>query len=287
MAGMSDVYMNSDEPVEIRRAKAILRKTGANAKHAGEIVEIRYDHLTICDMTYTLDELHKLPDKHQQKDVQDEGLDQACGGMDPDMETEAPPMNDRRERYATARRRINPQPNYKLQGLVLPDEHMRVRASGLLFSGPTAYPSNLYKAPIKYQDKDYNCNEQCYQCNKAEKHYRDDLAAAMMEMSESCEIKDEAGNIELSDEGNDLAPDFLMELFYQKMKQNLHLLERLILTAPLQLIEASKSTKWGGGAPFHSKLYDGGKYPGGNRFGMVATSYRDQKIQETENLVKN
>ena len=108
-----------------------------------------------------------------------------------------------------------------------------------------------------------------------------------MQLTETYDIKEEAGDIEVSDEWNESAPDFLMELFDVKMKQNPHLLERLIQTAPLQLIEASKSMKWGGGVSFHSKFYDEGKYPGSNTFGKAATKHRDEKIREREAVARD
>ena len=195
--GMSDVYVNPDEPVEIRRAKAILRKTAGNARRNGEEVELRYDHITIGETTYSLNDLHKLPDKYRPKieprNYQEDGLDQACGGAKAAMEMEAAPIVDKRERYATARRRINsinPMDKQQKEGLIRPGERMRITESGLLlFSGPTAYPSNLFKAPIKYKEKDYNSNEQAYQHNKAEAHDREDLATTIMQMSESLEMK--------------------------------------------------------------------------------------------------
>ena len=53
----------------------------------------------------------------------------------------------------------------------------------------------------------------------------------------------------VTDEWNNSSPELLWELFDEKMKQNPQLLQRLIQTAPLQLIEASTSRRWGGGAP--------------------------------------
>ena len=80
------------------------------------------------------------------------------------------------------------------------------------------------------------------------------------------------------------APEFLWRLFDLKMKQHPELLERLIDTAPLRLIEASTSERWGGG-PFESTLYDTGKFEGHNKFGDLATWYRDEKIRErAENM---
>ena len=51
------------------------------------------------------------------------------------------------------------------------------------------------------------------------------------------------------------------------MREHPDLLERVIDTAPLPLIEASIDSCWGGGAPFHSDLYDSGEFTGENGFG--------------------
>ena len=139
--------------------------------------------MTVDEVVYTLDELHKLAEKYRSDVMQDEGLDQACGGVALDMDTEATPVNEKRERYATAKQRLHPGNNQKQQGLILTDERMRVTASGLLFSGPTAYPSNVFKVPITYRTKKYTSNEQAYQCIKAESHDNKELAKTVKEMS--------------------------------------------------------------------------------------------------------
>ena len=126
---------------------------------------------------------------------------------------------------------------------------MRIVEAGLLFSGPTAYPSNMYPAEIEHDNKDYNSNEQCFQCTKAQVHDELDLAATLKEMSNAYDIKENAADIVTTEEWNRSAPALLWELFDKKMKAHPELLERLIETAPLLLIEASKSSRWGGGPP--------------------------------------
>ena len=66
----------------------------------------------------------------------------------------------------------------------------------------------------------------------------------------------------------------------KKKKEHPELLEQLIDTAPLRLIEASTSMRWAGGVPFESELYDSGEFPGSNDFTDLATRYRDLKIRE-------
>ena len=101
-----------------------------------------------------------------------------------------------------------------------------------------------------FQKKEYSSNEQAFQCTKASRHNRDDLAATLKAMTNSYEIKIEGGKISTTDKWNDQAPDLLWEMLDEKMKKNPELLARLIKTAPLPVIEASTSTRWGGG-PLH------------------------------------
>ena len=94
------------------------------------------------------------------------------------------------------------------------------------------------------------------------------------------DIKRETRNIVTTIEWDNASPDKLWDLLDKKYREHPELLERLIETAPLPLIEASTDTRWGGGVPFHSELYDTGKFPGGNEFGILSTRYRDRKIEE-------
>ena len=87
---------------------------------------------------------------------------------------------------------------------------MRVTSAGLLFSGPTAYPSNLFKAPATSDDK--NSNEQTYKFTKAEKHATGELAQSLMELTDTWEIKNEGSSIVVTEEWNLNAPDLLWEL---------------------------------------------------------------------------
>ena len=272
MEDMKSVYINADEPVEVRRKKAIYRRVAYKAKNAGEMVELRHDHINISGVSYTLDEITKIPAKYLPE--KDEGLKQDQAASAP-LATEAQeiPTN---EAERSQKQRCKP-------GLIRRGKKMRLVEAGLCFSGPTAYPSNMYPAEITYDNKNYKSNEQTYQCQKATLHNEPDLAAALKEMSNAYKIKIDTSEIATTEEWNLSAPAFLWELFDKKMKAHPELLERLIETAPLLLIEASTSFRWGGGAPFESDLYDTGKYPGKNEFGELATRNRDLEIQRREN----
>ena len=63
--------------------------------------------------------------------------------MGPAMETEEGETNSGRQRYVTARRRMNNANIRTKDGLIRPNEKMRITKTELCFSGPTAYPSNM------------------------------------------------------------------------------------------------------------------------------------------------
>ena len=284
--GMKDVYINADETVEVRRSKAILRKAARNARLNGEEVELRHDRMKLGDVVYTTEDLHKIPTKYMPDVRRPERGEQASN--DPQTATPLDEMetSTRRDRIVTAKRRMNTTNDAKKTILIKPGEKMRVTQAGLCFSGSSAFPSNMYYATVTFNKKEYNSNEQAYQCTKADCHDKSDMALALKQMTNSYEIKIEAGNIQVTDDWNKISPDILWDLFDKKMMEHPELLERSIETAPLRLIEASKSMKWGGGAPFESKVYDTDEFPGENRFGDMATRYRDQKIREREQLLK-
>ena len=272
MDEMKMVYINADEPLEVRRTKAVYRKIAAIATRKGEDVELRYDYIKIGGVTYTLDELHKIPVNFlpQRSDEPQQAM--AAASASSIDTTEIPTTNP--EKAMT--------PGLKPE-LIRTGEKMRLVEAGLLFSGPSAYPSNMAYAPVRYDSKDYISNEQAFQHTKAVRHNQPELAASLKEMTNSYAIKVDASEIVTSEDWNKSAPELLWDLFDRKMKRNPELLERLIETAPHRLIEASTSTRWGGRAPFESRLYDTGKFTGKNEFGDMATGYRDMKIQERSN----
>ena len=229
--GMANVYVNPDEPMEIRRAKAILRKVAITARQHGELTEKRHDRVTIGKITYSLDELHKIPSKYLAEQQRETGRpsidDQGAASMEVN-ETEdigeQDGNNEKRERYATAKRRLKSAKTAGTTGPIIQGERMRITPAGLLFSGPTAYPSNLYKAPVTYEDKDFTLNEQAYQDKKAKNHDKDELAETLLDLTDTWEIKYEGGSIVVTEEWNRNAPDLLWELFDNKMIQNPDLL---------------------------------------------------------------
>ena len=68
------------------------------------------------------------------------------------------------------------------------------------------------------------------------------------------------------------------EMIEAKFTQNPGLMDRLMRTAPYELVEASLDMKWGGGESWKSSKYDTGTFLGENKFGLKLTGYRDNRI---------
>ena len=271
MENMQSVYINADEPVHIRRTKAVFRRVANRARSEGEDVELRHNYVKIGMTTFTLNDLHRIPSKFlPDKDVEPTWRGNLTSAT---KEPEVRPDSESKEEGATAGPSMKP-------GLIREGEKMRIVDAGILFSGPTAYPSNLHYADITFEDKDYICNEQAYQCTMAEVHEEPELAKHLKGCTNAWAIKVDSTHVKTTKEWKEGSPKLLWKLLDIKMTQHPELLERLIDTAPYRLIEASTSERWGGGAPFESTLYDTGKFTGKNEFGDLATGYRDQKIRE-------
>ena len=231
-------------------------------------IEFRHDRILIDNIWYTTSDINKIPNKYMPLNESDTG---ATGGGNRDDPTKEPIPGIERASQ-----------------LIRRSEKMKITKAGLCFSGPTAYPSNMYYAPIVVGNKVHDSNEQCFQYDKATEHGCDDLADRIRKMDDPYDIKNESNNIITTAEWDQASPDKLWELMEKKYREHPELLERLIDTAPLPLIEASKDSRWGGGGgvPFHSELCDSGEYPGGNEFGILATRFRDREIERRAVIAK-
>ena len=261
--GMGSIFINADEPLDIRRNKSILRRVAYNAKNAGKNVDFKHDRVTIDGTEYTLNDLHKIPNEFRPtlryngsmenpardgpRDTQDRPVELmeegATGGA----------IGDEQERPKKSLPKQNPtvdQDDISAKRQLFRDnEKIRVTKSGIIFSGPTAFISNMYEAPVKYEGRDYISNEQAIQCTKALVHEFTELAKALKEIDNSYKIKSDAGVIKTTEEWKKSMPSRLLTLFDNKMKENPALLERLMATYPLPLVEASKDSTYGEGGP--------------------------------------
>ena len=261
--GLNTIFVNADEPIEVRRAKSFLRKASYHARRLGEVVSFKHDQVTINGIPYTTEDVSKIPAKYLSDNV---GEVKETAGAEA-MEVPDVPNTDEANKSSKS-------------NLIRSGERMRITSKGLLFSGPTAYLSNMAYIPVTHKKLPFESNEQGYQWRKAINHKDEELAKEIIETKgNSYEVKSAGGLITASQEWNDMAPDVLEELFEEKLDQNPDTLKRLIDTFPLDLIEASVDKTWGGGAPFSSPVYDGDQpLPGENVFGKIATKCRNRRI---------
>ena len=258
VTGGDKVFINADESPEVRKAKSFLRKAAYHAKRMGENVLFKHNCVSINGVAYNTEDYDQIPAKYLGKssvDNQEEREEamEAAGG--------------------------EPQPVAK-EGLIRKGERMRITRKGLCFSGPSCYISNMAYIPIKFNNRDYDSNEQGYQWTKAMDHHDPDLAKEIKKTDNSYEVKTAGGLVTSSPEWKRCAPDLIERMFELKLDQHPEVLERLIDTYPLDLIEASTDSTWGGGAPFSSEIYDKeDPLPGDNLFGEIATRVRNRRIE--------
>ena len=61
--GFDGVFINADEPFEVRRAKSFLRKAAYHGRKQGENVLFQHNQLTINDKIFTTENYNKIPAK--------------------------------------------------------------------------------------------------------------------------------------------------------------------------------------------------------------------------------
>ena len=274
----SSIYINPDESPEARKRKAYYRRVAALAKQDAKEVSYRHNWILIGDDLYKEEDITKIPARYCPKDFNVADI--------------IPPLHQRPQRLGEgARPKVYTQDPAPTAALPLrpisqktqdlqprPNEKIRLTKAGLLFSGPTAYLSNLSPADFVYEATPYSSTEQGIQHLNATHHLEFEIAEKVMKSTKPWEIKSLTKDIKQDLEWERMAPHKLYELNREKYDQNPELRERLIATAPHRLIEASTSQKWGGGAPFADEIYDKGIVPGHNKFGDTLTRHRDELI---------
>ena len=278
----AEIYINPDEPIEMRRIRGLFRRIAFKARAVGKDVVVRTDWIKIDEVTYLSTELDKIPREYQpdmgqrstakqSRENDKDGLG-AVGGI------------PKRKDYgvtATGQGPEKPGEGLSLPGKSSPSPNVKIKLtkSGLTFSGPTAFPSNMSPADFVLEGQPYSSSEQGIQHLNAVFNNAPDIAAKILETENTKKIKEYSHDIPKSDEWKKIEPTRLWDLMDAKFTQNPTLMEQLLATAPHKLIEASVDGKWGGGGPpFGSDCYELGIVPGDNVFGEMATTYRNQKL---------
>ena len=268
----STTFINPDETQEARRNKGIFRRIAMKARTDGKEVVYRADWIKIGETVYTVSEINKIPVEYRSSDrgstLPPRGnpvlpLVQAVGG-EPDPDKEAMDIGASANKWSD--------PNVKI----------RLTKAGLLFSGPSAFLSNMGRSDFTFENQAYTSVEQGIQHQNAVHHSADELARKILGTDDAKYIKTLSHDIPKTETWKGLAPSKLWDLMDAKYSQNPTLLDKLIDTAPYKLVEASVDSHWGGGAPIESDVYDQGIIPGSNVFGDMETTYRDQQIAKRD-----
>ena len=170
-----DIYINPDEPFEIRRNKAAFRQIAFKARLDGKTVESSNDYIKLDDEVYTVADLDKVPEKYQPalkpkvprditKDPGPDGGPSASSLPDP-METSG--LN-------------NWQPKRKTHAR----EKIKLTEAGYTYSGPSAFLSHMYRCKFVYAKTPYTSVEQGYHHTHATQALDFEVAETIMDLSE-------------------------------------------------------------------------------------------------------
>ena len=265
----SMVFINPDEPIEVRQIKGIFRRVANKAREDGKNVTYRADWIQIDEEIYQASELERIPKKY---------MTESTMNRRPRPTQEKAPEASGREATSEKDQEQDERdvPTYDED----PNVKIKLTKCGLIFSGSTAFVSNMSYSDFIYKNQPYTSSEQGLQHQNALHHKVTDIAEKIMKTSDTKLIKTISHDIPKSELWDKMSPGILWDLTDCKYTQNPPLMKKLLDTAPHRLVEASIDSKWGGGAPFGSDTYNEGVVPGKNVYGDMATTYRDQKIAQ-------
>ena len=125
------IFINADEPADVRRMKGYFRRVAYKAKSLGKDVTFRYDWIQIDGTTYKSTELEKIPSEYCPENFRQKATETGVDGA------LAPPSGDETTKDAMAEPQIDDKYND-------PKISLKLTKSGLTFSGPAAFCSNMH-----------------------------------------------------------------------------------------------------------------------------------------------
>ena len=287
------IWVNHDEPVEVRRAKGRARFIASFSRKKGASVQLTQRGIILDSVFYGYDNLSKIPSIYIPPKTltvpQTVPLNRSAEPME--VAAQYQPTRDGGGSTTEARRPIGP--NHTLQDdLVQAQQNMsqspktprtkkkqkmRLTTSGLVYSRPSAILSHLYKVRIVIENTPYNSVEQRLQSQKAilagDKQAEDDI----MKIHDTWEIKRRGDRVKVTKEYIDKRLDIAGSANEAKFQQNLDLMDFLLETEDLILIEGATSSFWAGGESFDSEAYDNGDAHGKNSQGKLVMTTRENE----------
>ena len=289
------VYVNPDDTLDVRRQKARFRRIAYLARHDGHIVTYRADSIRIGETEYKVSELSSIPAKYIPKEdtrsVNTQGVqppstqDDDNAGMpalegDPVAHKPEARVDEQEMQTSDPVKPSKPDnPDKPDKSPVFQDAGRTVLRGGrICFAGASSFLSNFFLVCFIFNSIKYQSLEQCYHHTHALLAKALEIAALIYKETDGVELKSLAKRIPFCAEWAIVSGPKMEEMLEAKFTQNPDLMDRLMRTAPYELVEASIDKKWGGGESWNSPKYDTGTFPGENRFGLKLTGYRDRKL---------
>ena len=199
------VFINLDEPIEVRRFKAVFRRVGYRARMDGKSVKIRDDWIMIEDNLYRPPDMDKIPAQYR------EGIDQppkSANSTIPDVGAVG----------GAAAMDTGPDPSKsKASPSVMSElrprrEKIRLTKAGLTFSGPSAYLSHMHKCSFVFKKESYNSVEQGYHHLHAIFENEPEIATAIKGTENVYALKDLVVNLPDSEGWLKSSPGYMWDL---------------------------------------------------------------------------
>ena len=290
------IWINHDEPPMIRRAKGRARFIASYSRKKGSQAETTMRGIILDSVFYSYDNLDKIPSIY----IPPKTLHIPTGQTSNTLDTPPEPMEQSQTRSvnqndAAAFGPTTPQNKQAIEPILVGAESnvkinargqspkiprskrsqkMKLTASGLVYSGPTAIFSHLYKASFTIDNTPYNSVEQKIQFEKAMMANDIQASELIMKTQDTWEIKQIGDRVKVTKEYIDNRLHIARIGNVAKFRDNPDLMEALIETGDLNLIEGSKSSFWGGGEPYESTAYDNEDVHGKNHQGYMMVDLR-------------
>ena len=271
--GTEHVWINHDEPTEVRRAKGRARHIASFSRRKGTDVQITSRGIVLDDVFYNYENLNKIPsiyipptslqypiqtstkganigttnERMPKPLTRGNPLDQQLPEptlIDPILSTPAG-KGDREKKMQSPKTPRTKKP-----------QRMRLTRSGLVYSGPSAILSHLYKATFTIDDMPYNSVEQKLQYEKAMMAKDLQSAELIMNTNDTWRIKQIGDKVKVTQEYIDNRLHIARIGNEAKYRDNPDLMDVLLDTGELILIEGASSSFWARGEPFDSLSYD-------------------------------
>lgn len=151
----------------------------------------------------------------------------------------------------------------------------RVR-DGIGFSSKESYLSNFYATTVMINGQRYSSSEQAYQHCKAVSCGRDDIANAIMQLSDPKKIKHQGDRVEIKKNWEDQKYNVMKYIVTGKFLQNAEIRGKLENTGSTALYECTTNTFWGTGWRIESPQWKStNSFPGNNQLGKILEEVRD------------